>query len=53
MGKRISVDGCTGNDLVTDVSGNVYIIGSFGNSVDFDPGRCTYYLTAPIMELPQ
>jgi gliding motility-associated-like protein len=28
----------TGHDIVTDSDGNVYCVGSFGSSVDFDPG---------------
>lgn len=35
-----------GNDLVTDSYANVYITGSFGKTVDFDPGPGAYNLTA-------
>ncbi|MCK6639340.1 MAG: SBBP repeat-containing protein [Bacteroidia bacterium] len=35
-----------GTSLTTDIAGNVYTIGSFQGSVDFDPGAGTFILTA-------
>jgi gliding motility-associated-like protein len=37
----------TGNDVVVDALNNVYVIGSFGTSVDFDPGPGTYIINSP------
>ena len=34
------------NDVATDVSGNVYTVGSFKNTVDFNPGAGVYNLTS-------
>lgn len=31
----------------TDISGNLYVIGSFGGTVDFDPGTGSYTLSVP------
>jgi len=36
----------TGNSLAVDGSGNVYTTGSFGGTVDFDPGVGVYNLTS-------
>lgn len=33
-----------GKDIDIDNSGNVYIVGEFADSVDFDPGLSTFYL---------
>jgi hypothetical protein len=35
-----------GSGIATDAAGNVYAIGSFVNTVDFDPGLGTHYLTS-------
>jgi gliding motility-associated-like protein len=37
----------TGHDVVTDAEGSVYCIGSFGTSVDFDPGTGTHIINNP------
>lgn len=37
----------TGNDVVVDLANNVYIIGSFGTSVDFDPGPGVHIINSP------
>lgn len=34
-----------GNSIVLDLSGNIYTAGGFQDTVDFDPGPGTYYLT--------
>ncbi len=39
--------GGQGNDLALDAAGNVYVTGSFGGRVDFDPGQGTYNLSVP------
>ncbi|MBO3098948.1 SBBP repeat-containing protein [Gelidibacter pelagius] len=36
----------SGNSIVTDVEGNVYTVGYFENTIDFDPGEDTYNLTS-------
>lgn len=36
-----------GNDLAIDNNNNVYLIGSFGPSVDFDPGPGTFIINSP------
>ncbi len=36
-----------GRSIVVDSVGNVYVAGSFQNTVDFDPGAGTYTLTTP------
>jgi hypothetical protein len=35
-----------GKEIATDISNNVYTIGSFGGTVDFDPGTNVYNLTS-------
>lgn len=46
--KTIGGDGTdTGNDLELDATNNIYIVGDFGNSVDFDPGPGNYTINAP------
>jgi|GEM_PF-4361859 len=37
---------CYGKDLTTDKEGNIYIIGSFNGTIDFDPGSAVQNLTA-------
>lgn len=46
--KQISGNGCNniGYSLKTDVSGNVYTIGTFDTITDFDPGPGTYTLSS-------
>jgi gliding motility-associated-like protein len=38
--------GASASCMTLDAHGNIYITGSFSNTVDFDPGAGTYYLTA-------
>ena len=35
-----------GIKLITDLNGNLYVIGNFGGTVDFDPDTSTFYLTS-------
>lgn len=35
------------DDLTFDASGNIYLIGEFSTTVDFDPGAGTFTMTAP------
>jgi hypothetical protein len=37
-------------DLITDYTGNVHILGSFADSVDFDPGTSAFYLDGSAYE---
>jgi gliding motility-associated-like protein len=37
----------TGNDLAIDNNDNIYIVGSFAPSVDFDPGPGNYFISQP------
>lgn len=37
----------TGNDIVVDGANNVYIIGSFGPTIDFDPGPGEFIINSP------
>lgn len=39
------------NGVTIDASGNVFVVGSFGNTVDFDPGTGTSNLTASGFDL--
>ncbi|HRO45953.1 gliding motility-associated C-terminal domain-containing protein [Agriterribacter sp.] len=36
-----------GSDVAVDAANNVYIIGSFGTSVDFDPGPGVHFINSP------
>lgn len=36
----------SGNSIVTDTEGNVYTVGYFENTIDFDPGEDTFDLTS-------
>jgi hypothetical protein len=40
-----------GNSIMVDDSGNVYVAGSFDNTVDFDPGPA-FSISMPPMEMP-
>ncbi len=44
--KQISGISNIGTSIINDNSGNVYTIGGFSNTADFDPGAGTYNLTA-------
>jgi hypothetical protein len=35
-----------GRDIVTDINGNVYVVGTFSNTVDFNPGGGTFNLSS-------
>jgi hypothetical protein len=37
-----------GQDIKTDSNGNIYLVGYFSQTVDFDPGPSEYNLTSPI-----
>jgi gliding motility-associated-like protein len=37
----------TGNDIELDANNNIYLAGSFGPTVDFDPGPGTHIITSP------
>src|SRR5690606_25737750 len=37
-----------GRSLSLDTDGNIYIAGTFTDTVDFDPGPGTYYMTPPM-----
>jgi hypothetical protein len=44
-----SIDGCdlnVGNSLVVDSSSNLYLVGNFSGTVDFDPGSSIYNITS-------
>ncbi len=47
--KTIGASGAsdTGNDVAVDFAGNVYLVGSFSTSVDFDPGPDTFIINSP------
>jgi len=36
-----------GQNIITDIASNVWVAGTFGDSVDFDPGPASSYLYAP------
>jgi len=37
---------CRPNSITTDANGNIYTVGLFNGTVDFDPGQSTYYLSS-------
>jgi hypothetical protein len=49
LGDTSAVAGSTGagNQIKTDGSGNIYLAGSFANTVDFNPGAGVFQLTSP------
>jgi gliding motility-associated-like protein len=40
----------SGNDIVVDAANNVYVLGSFGSSMDYDPGPGTFFINSPYEE---
>lgn len=42
----IGSEGCSGDAITTDACGNLYVTGSFSNTVDFNPESPAYHLTS-------
>ncbi len=45
--KKISGQNKSVNDFAIDSNGNIYIVGDFGGTIDFDPSTSNYSITSP------